>query len=130
MRVRHDAYGCLPMIVLALALSAVLLVGSVSYARAHSVKLEDGSTLTFDRFCCNEKDCAEVPLSAITQQGDGWAVDYISPKTGRHIRGFFREGAVGQKWSPNHQVFACESMMMNNDKTYVPRCIYPQRPGL
>lgn len=118
------------MIVLALALSGVLLVGAVSYARAHSVLLDDGSSFTFDPYCCNKNDCAEVPLSAITAQGDGWAVDYISPKTGRRIRGFIREGATGHKWSPNHQVFACETAIMNKDGSYFPRCVYPQKPGL
>lgn len=113
-----------------LALVCGLLLLSAAHAFAHSITLEDGTEFRFDPYCCNKQDCDEVPLSAITQRGDGWAVDYISRKTGRHIRGFFKEGAVGQKWSPNHQVFACETLLKNNDNTYAPRCVYAQRPGL
>lgn len=126
-RVRHDAYGCLNMIVLALGIGLLLLMAASAFA--HSVKLEGGGELHFDSWCCNGKDCTEVSLSAITPQGDGWLVDYISPISGRHIRGVIKEGAVGQKWSPNHQVFACESVAANSDGTFLPRCIYPQRPG-
>lgn len=97
---------------------------------AHTVTLEDGSIFAFDQFCCNERDCQEVPLSAIQQKDDGWAVDYVA-KDGRRVRGFIREGAVGQKWSPNHQVFACHyAALRNNDGSYLPRCIYPQKPGM
>jgi hypothetical protein len=114
---------------LALACAAVIVMMATTVF-AHSVILEDGTSFTFDQYCCNGRDCEEVPLSAIKQVGAGWTVDYVSAKTGRRIRGFFKEGAVGQKWSPNHQVFACQSLMMNKDGTFVPRCIYPQKPGM
>lgn len=109
-------------------ITALLLL--TTPALAHSVKLEGGGELTFDTWCCNGKDCAEVPLSAVIQKGDGWMVDYISPRTGRHIRGMIKENAKGHKWSLNHQVFACESAAANGDGTFMPRCVYPQQPGL
>ncbi len=107
---------------------ALMLLALKSFA--HSVILEDGTEFHFDQFCCNGQDCEEVPLSAIKQVGTGWTVDYVSAKTGRRIRGFFKEGAIGQKWSPNHQVFACQSLMMNSDGSFKARCIYPQKPGM
>lgn len=97
---------------------------------AHTVTLDDGSLFTFDQYCCNERDCQEVPLTAITPKGDGWAVDYIA-KDGKHVVDFFREGAVGQHWSPNHQVFACHMPYTSRpDGTFKARCIYPQKPGM
>lgn len=100
------------------------------HAFAHSVILEDGTEFHFDQFCCDEKDCQEVPLSAIKPKGDGWEVRYIA-KDGKLVVDFVREGAVAQRWSPNHQVFACHMpYSQRQDGTYPVRCIYPQRPGM
>lgn len=115
-------------VLLAIITWFILLVIAIG-AFAHSVTLDDGSEFFFAPYCCDQRDCQEVPLSAITPKGDGWAVDYMT-KDGKHVRDFFKEGAVGQKWSPNHQVFACHSFMMNPDGTYKARCIYPQKPGM
>jgi hypothetical protein len=60
--------------VIALAAFAAALVTVAEYAWPHSWYPQD---------CCNDQDCIELPLDAVTETATGWHVEYDSPKLGK-----------------------------------------------
>ena len=105
---------CAPMTRLAAAALAAFLWADT--AHAHSF---------FDAFCCNQKDCTEVPPGSLTENEHGVMADYISPITGRRIRGQIYRGSLGDKKSPDGKEYACEL-----NSIPAPRCTYLPIPTM
>jgi len=96
----------------AAALAAFL---SAVQASAHSF---------YDPFCCNERDCTPIPSGSIIETDFGYSVDYVSPITGRHIKGMIVKGGLGHRWSKDGGEHACERHDID-----APRCIYVPIPS-
>lgn len=128
-RIRHDAYGCLNMIVLAVAIIALLVMAGSAFA--HCVYMADGTKFCFKTDCCNEGDCGFVPMSAIKEVKGGYEVDYQklvgNPPRIQRITGFVPYGSKDIRFNPfTDRVMACHSLSAGSlPNTLKPRCIFP-----
>lgn len=76
----------------------------------------------YDYDCCDTRDCYPLPGDAIIQENSAagnWYAEWISPKTGKHIKGFVAPNNVRD--TQNHQIHGCETLYGT------PRCLYVHR---
>lgn len=110
--------------------TGIILVILVTAAHSHSIKLRDGSVFQFPWLCCTGDDCVEIPLRSIKQEGNGWVVDAVNPKTGHQMQDFIIENdKYKHHWAPDERVFACESPFLNPNKTNSVRCLFTPKPA-